>query len=61
MFSKEILTFNSIKKKQEICPQCGTTSKLPHVPFCSRRCAQLDLGKWLSEYYSIPSIEEEND
>ena len=61
MLSNEKLTFNVGKKKQEICPLCGATSKIPFVPFCSSRCAQLDLSKWLNEYYSIPVIEEENN
>ena len=29
------------------CPLCEQPAKAPHTPFCSRRCAQLDLVKWL--------------
>jgi len=27
-------------------------------PFCSRRCADIDLGRWLDESYRIPAAEE---
>ena len=30
-------------------------------PFCSKRCADLDLGKWLSGSYAIPSASEDED
>ena len=39
------------------CPQCGALAIKPHTPFCSRRCAQLDLGKWLNEDYRVPADE----
>ena len=28
-------------------------------PFCSKRCADLDLGKWLNGTYAIPVVEED--
>ena len=37
------------------CPLCEQPAKAPHTPFCSRRCAQLDLGKWLTGDYAIPA------
>ena len=43
------------------CPQCGSKAVKPHTPFCSRRCAQLDLGKWLNEDYRIPAHEAMDD
>jgi uncharacterized protein len=37
------------------CPICGKPSELPqHRPFCSARCRQVDLGRWLSESYRVP-------
>ena len=42
---------NSVTK----CPQCGASAIKPHTPFCSRRCAQIDLGKWLNEDYRVPA------
>ena len=43
------------------CPLCGQPAKAPHTPFCSRRCAQLDLGKWLTGDYTIPAHEAMED
>lgn len=40
------------------CPICGREPAAPHRPFCSARCAQIDLGRWLTGAYAIP-IEEE--
>lgn len=42
------------KKSGTKCPQCGASAIKPHTPFCSRRCAQIDLGKWLNEDYRVP-------
>ena len=30
-------------------------------PFCSRRCADVDLGRWLTGGYAIPASEDEPD
>jgi len=37
------------------CPICGKAPAVRHRPFCSRRCADIDLGKWFSERYRVPS------
>jgi len=39
------------------CPICSDAAVKPHTPFCSRRCSQIDLGRWLDEAYAIPSEE----
>jgi uncharacterized protein len=39
------------------CPICGKVATLQHRPFCSPRCAQIDLGRWLKGNYSIPTDE----
>ena len=36
------------------CPICDKNSDKSYRPFCSKRCADIDLGKWLTEGYSIP-------
>jgi hypothetical protein len=36
------------------CPLCGKPTEGRFKPFCSRRCADLDLGKWLKGGYAIP-------
>ncbi len=42
------------------CPICAAQSDARFRPFCSRRCADLDLGKWLTGAYAIPSHEPED-
>ena len=39
------------------CPVCGLPPSKRHMPFCSRRCADIDLGRWFTEVYSVPSEE----
>ena len=48
-------------KKKGPCPQCKSASLAPYAPFCSRRCALLDLGKWLNEDYVIRTRLSEED
>jgi endogenous inhibitor of DNA gyrase (YacG/DUF329 family) len=36
------------------CPICEKDPDSKYRPFCSKRCADVDLGKWLTEGYSIP-------
>ena len=43
------------------CPICGKPSADRHRPFCSRRCADLDLHRWLGEGYRIPTDEAPAD
>jgi len=40
------------------CPTCNSPSDHKYRPFCSKRCADLDLGQWLNEGYKIESDEE---
>lgn len=42
------------------CPICGLETTKRYRPFCSRRCADLDLAKWLNESYAVPSQELED-
>ena len=49
------------KKKTGPCPTCSKPGMRPHIPFCSTRCAQIDLGKWLNGDYAIPAHEAEQD
>jgi uncharacterized protein len=39
------------------CVVCGKAQDAKHRPFCSRRCADVDLGKWLGGRYAIPAEE----
>ena len=44
------------------CPICARATDAKYKPFCSRRCADIDLGKWLTSGYAIPAeaIDDEN-
>jgi endogenous inhibitor of DNA gyrase (YacG/DUF329 family) len=37
------------------CPICGKQTAATYRPFCSRRCADIDLGRWLNESYRVPA------
>lgn len=39
------------------CPICGQPAQPQYRPFCSRRCADVDLGRWFSGQYRVPSAE----
>lgn len=41
------------------CPICGKPAVHEHSPFCSPRCRQVDLHKWLTGSYAIPVVEED--
>jgi uncharacterized protein len=43
------------------CPICGRPAVETLRPFCSRRCAEVDLGRWLTERYRIPADPDEAD
>jgi endogenous inhibitor of DNA gyrase (YacG/DUF329 family) len=36
------------------CPICGKAAVVRYKPFCSARCADIDLGRWLKGTYVIP-------
>lgn len=36
------------------CPICGKPTEKAYRPFCSRRCADIDLGRWLGGDYRLP-------
>lgn len=40
------------------CPICGRPSIVEMRPFCSKRCADIDLGRWLGEAYRVPASEQ---
>lgn len=42
------------------CPTCGKPAEPDHRPFCSRRCADVDLNRWLSGRYVVPAAENDD-
>ncbi len=43
------------------CPVCGKPAVRECHPFCSPRCAQIDLGRWLTEQYRLPGARAAED
>jgi endogenous inhibitor of DNA gyrase (YacG/DUF329 family) len=43
------------------CPICGKLSIPTERPFCSRRCADIDLHRWLGGVYAIPVTHESDE
>jgi endogenous inhibitor of DNA gyrase (YacG/DUF329 family) len=43
------------------CPICGKPSTRATRPFCSKRCADVDLHRWLSGAYVVPGNPEEDE
>jgi hypothetical protein len=37
------------------CPICGKPAVEKHRPFCSRRCALIDLSRWIGGNYRVPT------
>ncbi len=46
---------------QKPCPICGKPADPQRRPFCSKRCADVDLHRWLSGRYAIPVVESDDD
>jgi endogenous inhibitor of DNA gyrase (YacG/DUF329 family) len=47
----------TVKAKKRRCPICGKPALAPFTPFCSKRCAETDLARWLKGAYAIPGRE----
>jgi uncharacterized protein len=43
------------------CPICGKPSQQRFHPFCSVRCSQIDLGRWLGGKYAIARDDETSE
>jgi uncharacterized protein len=46
-------------QQEKACAICGRPQVERFIPFCSRRCADVDLHRWLSGSYAIPVVEDE--
>ncbi|MDZ5700096.1 DNA gyrase inhibitor YacG [Chelativorans sp. M5D2P16] len=43
------------------CPECGKPSARELYPFCSKRCKDIDLNRWLSGTYVIPGRPDDEE
>ncbi len=48
-------------ERGKTCPICGKPAQAVHRPFCSPRCAEIDLGRWFTGSYSIPGPPEPDE
>jgi endogenous inhibitor of DNA gyrase (YacG/DUF329 family) len=57
------LAMNALDRKTQVarCPICGKPTDASIRPFCSKRCADVDLNRWLSGVYAAPVREEEDE
>lgn len=46
-------------RKGRPCPECGKPSARETYPFCSARCKEVDLNRWLTGSYVIPGRDGE--
>lgn len=44
-----------------LCPICKKPSAQAHKPFCSQRCADIDLGRWLTDRYAMPDTKPDDE
>jgi len=47
--------------KGKPCPICGKPAVEVSTPFCSERCRDVDLNRWLSGSYAIPGKQEADE
>ena len=52
---------NAKTKQARACPICGRPRDEKYDPFCSRRCADVDLYRWLNGNYAIPASDEPDE
>lgn len=43
------------------CPICRRPSVEAYAPFCCKRCADVDLRRWLGGLYAIPASDEDEE
>ena len=43
------------------CPICSKPADVAFKPFCSKRCADIDLSRWLTGVYAVPVKEDEDE
>jgi hypothetical protein len=51
----------SAKLSGKPCPICGKQATEASRPFCSERCRDVDLNRWLSNSYAIPAAKDDDE
>ena len=51
----------SDKRSVKPCPICGKPATEASRPFCSERCRDVDLNRWLSNSYAIPATKDDDE
>jgi uncharacterized protein len=49
------------KEAEKPCPICGKPASEASRPFCSERCRDVDLNRWLSDSYRIPAAQDDDE
>jgi uncharacterized protein len=52
---------SSAKESAKPCPICGKPATEASRPFCSERCRDVDLNRWLSNSYAIPATKDDDE
>lgn len=54
---------NEIARKTQAahCPICGKATDVAFKPFCSKRCSDIDLNRWLTGVYAVPVKDDEDE
>lgn len=55
------MTIIERKLKAPRCPICKSEVQAAFKPFCSKRCADIDLGKWFTNAYAIPGAAHDDE
>ncbi len=50
-----------MRNKEKPCAICGKPQSAESKPFCSERCRDVDLNRWLSGSYAIPVRDDEDE
>ena len=51
----------TVAPRRAPCPICGRPSEPKFRAFCSKRCADVDLNRWLSGVYAVPVTENDDE
>ena len=49
------------RRAEKPCPICGKPATEASRPFCSERCRDVDLNRWLSNSYAIPAAHDDDE